>query len=153
MVNDDVLIKTVRARGHKTDWPDIVVGMKDRLREMKLGFPGIGNNHISLVEVGTLRPGDIFIYDSCLEDWRGRHNDEAPVMMRILPGWNVKIEGIGCGVDSIRDPDRLLIRWGDIKPFPELSGDTLVWRVDVRPSLGSGPSYYYFFKSYRDFRL
>lgn len=152
MVNDDVLIKVERARGHRTDWPEVVIGMKERLREMKLGFPGIGNNHISLIRVSDLKVSDIFIYDSCIEDWQGRHNDEAPIMMRILNESTVKIEGIGCGIDSVRDPDRILIRWGDKKPIPPMNPNSLVWRVDVRPTLGCGPSYYYFFKSYRDFR-
>ena len=31
MINDNVLIKTERARGHKEDWPEIVIEMKERL--------------------------------------------------------------------------------------------------------------------------
>lgn len=157
MVNDDVLIKYVRANLDKNNWPDIVVGMKERLKELKLGFPGIGNDHLSLIKASQLNTGDIFIYDVDLASWDKRKTDEAPIMMRILDDCgNVMIEGIGYGVDSKRDPYRLNIRWGDVKPFPPpeiITQDTPVYRVDARPTLGSGPAYYYFFKSYRDFRV
>ena len=50
MVNDDILIKYSRKRGHKYTWPEQVVKMKARMMEMKLGFTGIGNDHMSLIE-------------------------------------------------------------------------------------------------------
>ena len=153
MVNDDVLIKSVRARGHSSDWPDVVNGLKERLDEMKLGFPGIRNDHLSLIQYSQVKPGDLFIYDIYLENHLGR-GDEAPMMLKLLDNGNeVKIEGIGCGADLTRDPERLLFRWGDIKPLPPLKPTDLVYRVDVRPTLNSGPAYYYFFKAYRDHRL
>ena len=153
MVNDNILIKYERARGHMTDWPDIVIQMKERMKEMKLGFPGIGNDHISMVPFSDIKPGEIFIWDLYVEGMT-RSGDEAPMMLRVSDdGKTCMIEGIGCGVDSVRDPDRLKYRWRDIIPTPQIDPNFLVFRVDVRPTLNGGPGYYYFFKSYRDFRL
>ena len=151
MVNDDILIKFSRKRGHKYTWPDQVNLMKARMTEMKLGFPGIGNDHISLVEFRTIKPGDIFIYDPYIELGNGA-GDEAPVMLRVLESGECFVEGIGCGWDSVRDPGRTVIRWRDIVSMPPLDSNFLVFRVDIRPTLNGGPGYYYFFKSYRDMR-
>lgn len=151
MVNDDILIKCSRNRGHKYTWPEQVNRMKSRMMEMKLGFPGIGNDHISLVEFSTIKPGDYFIYDPYVELGSGV-GDEAPIMFRVLDDGNCYIEGIGCGSDSQRDPDRIRFRWRDVVTPPPLPSDFLVFRVDTRPTLNGGPAYYYFFKSYRDFR-
>ena len=151
MVNDDILIKFSRKRGYKYTWPDQVNRMKSRMTEMKLGFPGIGNDHISLVEFGSIKPGDIFIYDPYVESGNGV-GDEAPVMLRVLESGECIIEGIGCGWDSQRDPDRTKFRWKDILSMPPLDPSFLVFRVDIRPTLNGGPGYYYFFKSYRDMR-
>ena len=153
MINDDVLIKATRARGHKKDWPEVVVGMKERLREMKSGFPGIRDEHMTLMTFDQLAVGDIFIYDEHLEDYAGRSGDEAPIMYRILESGEVQIEGIGYGVDSKRDPDRLLYRWMDKIPMPKIDSSSLVCCIDVRPTLNSGSAYYYFYKSYRDYRV
>lgn len=153
MVNDDILIKYSRARGHKEDWPEQTRAMKKRLLEMKLGFPGIGNDHLSLVPVSSLKLGDIFIYDPCVESME-RDCDEAPIMFRIIDSDGYCfIEGIGIGADSVRDPERIKFRWKDTVPFPPISDNFLVYRVDVRPTMNGGPGYYYFFKSYRDFRV
>lgn len=151
MVNDDILIKYSRARGHSIDWPEQTRVMKERLKEMKLGFPGIGNDHISLIPVSKLNLGDIFIYDPYIES--SARGDEAPIMLRIIDSDGYcYVEGIGCGEDLLRDPDRIKIRWKDEVPFPPINEDFLVYRVDVRPTMNGGPGYYYFFKSYRDFR-
>lgn len=152
MVNDDILIKFSRKRGYKYTWPDQVIKMKVRMMDMKLGFPGIGNDHISLVEFKTIKPGDIFIYDPYVESGNGV-GDEAPVMLRVLESGECTVEGIGCGWDSLRDPDRTKIRWKDIVSMPPLDPSFLVFRVDIRPTLNGGPGYYYFFKSYRDMRF
>lgn len=152
MVNDDVLIKVLRARGHKEDWPDAVRAMKDRLWEMKLGFPGIGDDHLSLVEFRTLGTGDLFIWDLYIESQR-RFGDEAPIMFQILDSGRCRIEGIGAGLDLQRDPDREKYRWMDEIPTPTIGSKDLVWKVNVRPDLiTGGPGYYYFYKSYRDNR-
>jgi len=152
MVNDDILIKFSRKRGYKDTWPDQVNKMKIRMTEMKLGFPGIGNDHISLVEYGQIKPGDLFIYDPYIEAGSGT-GDEAPMMLKFLEDGTCYIEGIGCGLDSKRDPDRTLFRWRDIISPPPIDSGFLVFRVDTRPTLNGGPGYYYFFKSYRDFRM
>lgn len=152
MINDNVLIKRERSRGHKEDWPEIVIQMKERLNEIKLGFPGLGNDHLSLIPFSQVKVGDWFIWDLYLESY-SRLGDEAPLFLNYFGEGKARIEGIGCGIDSKRDPDRLKFRWMDIIDLPEISGDTLVLRVDVRPTLNGGPGYYYFYRSYRDFRL
>jgi hypothetical protein len=150
MVNDNILIKYERSRGHKHDWPDIVIAMKQRMIEMKLGFPGIGNDHMSLVPFSTIEKDQLFIWDPYVESMT--RGDEAPILFKNLGDGKARIEGIGCGIDSVRDPDRTKLRWMDIVDMPQLPDDFLVFRVDVRPTLNGGPGYYYFFKSYRDFR-
>ena len=129
MVNDDILIKFARKRGFSKTWPDQVNKMKSRMTEMKLGFPGIGNDHLSLMEYQNLNPGEIFIYDPYVESG-----------------------AIGDGLDSQRDPERIKFRWRDTIQLPPLPPEFLVFRVDPRPTLNGGPGYYYFYKSYRDFR-
>lgn len=152
MINDDVLIKTARRRGYKDTWPEQVMRMRNRMTEMKLGFSGIGNDHMSLVEFKTIGPGQIFIYDPYVESGSGT-GDEAPMMLKVLEdGKSCYILGIGVGLDSQRDPDRTKFRWRDTIPMPPIPEDFLVFRVDVKPCLNGGPGYYYFFKSYRDFR-
>lgn len=153
MIDNNTLIKYIRSKGHKTDWPDLVNLMNTRLGEMKLGFPGIGNDHISLSEFSLIRPGDIFIYDKYFIS--PIRKDEAPIMLRCIDKDTFYIEGIGCGVDSVRDPDRVFLRYGSmIKNNIVMIGEQdPVFNVDVRPTLEGGPGYYYFFKSYRDFRL
>ena len=150
MINDDVLIKVERSRGHKLTWPEQVVKMKARLYNTKIGFPGIKNDHLSIVEFGNIHLGDLFIYDPYIELGDGC-GDEAPMMLKDLGSGKYRIEGIGCGIDSKKDPDRLKFRWMDIIDF-QIPQDFLVLRVDPRPDLNGGPGYYYFFKSYRDFR-
>ena len=153
MVNDDILIKVVRSRGNRFNWPDHVNLMKSRLIEMKLGFPGIGNDHLTIYEFKDIKEGDIFIYDPYIEVGGFGYVEEAPIMLRVINESECLIEGIGIGLDKLRDPDRLLYRWNDIIKRPNIPDNFLVYKVDSRPDLNGGSSYYYFFKSYRDFRL
>lgn len=150
MVNDDVLIKFAWKSGYTLNWPDIVIAMKNRMTEMKLGFPGIGNNDITLVKFGSLNVGDLFIHDPYIipSDVIG---DDAPIMYQILEDHRLYVEGIGKGDDS-RDPLRLKIRWRDILPPIYLDPGFPVFRVDSRPTMNGGPAYYYFFKAYHDQR-
>lgn len=150
MINDDILIKLVRARGYKRTWPDQVNRIKARLDWIKHGFPGIGNDHLTITEFKNIKEGDIYIYDSYLEKGFG-FGDEAPLMLKSR-GSMCYVEGIGLGKDSKRDPYRLNIRWKDIIPTPDIEEVALVLRVDPNPTLNGGSAYYYFFKSYRDFR-
>lgn len=157
MINDDVLIKLSRKQlGHSDDWPEFVISLKKRIREIKLGFPGIKNNHLSIINVNNLNINDTFIID----DYFGKDNidftDNAPLMLKILEKpKHFLIEGIGIGTDINRDPYRLNFRWKDIIYIDNLERiNNIVFRVDVKPdSVTGGPGYYYFFKSYRDFRL
>lgn len=162
MINDDVLIKVARKKlGHLYDWPDVVVAMKSRLEEIKLGFTGIRNDHLSLIDFCQVKPDDYFIVDSYFGiDFVGPF-DEAPIMLHWLvddkgnAGSQYQIEGIGCGLDSIRDPDRIKFRWKDIINCDNLLPENhLVFRFDARPRLvEGGKSHYFVYKAYRDNRL
>jgi len=149
MINDDILIKLERSRGYLRTWPEQVIRMKSRMTEMKLGFPGIGNSHMDLVEFREIKVGDLFIYDPYIEVGDG---DEAPLLLLLRTPETMLIEGIGYGDDSQRDPDRNLFRWKDIIPSIPIPPEFLVYRVNIKPTLNGGPGYYYFHKSYRDFR-
>ena len=152
MINDDILIKFARKRGYSKTWPDQVNLMKSRMMDMKLGFPGLGNDHLTLLEFQNIKVGDIFIYDPYVETGTNA-GDEAPIMLKVLDETgNCYIEGIGCGLDSQRDPDRIRFRWRDTISMPPIDPNFLVFKVEPRPTLNGGPGYYYFFKSYRDFR-
>ena len=151
MINDERLIRLVRSRGHKSDWPEAVWNMKQRILEQHLGFPGLGDPHLSILEFSKIQEGDLFIWDPYLES--GERGDAAPTMYKLLPGNMGYVEGIGCGLDMDRDPSRTLIRWGDTVKLPDIDPMELVMRVDVKPSLiTGGPGYYYFYKAYRDWR-
>jgi hypothetical protein len=150
MINTDIIIKIERQRGHKYDWPEQTREMIKRLNELKLGFPGLGNDHLSLVPFEQIKQGDWFIWDEYIES--KKRGDSAPMMLNWIEPGKARIEGIGCGLDLKRDPDRIRYRWMDIIDLPELKEGQLVVRVDVRPTLNGGPGYYYFYKSYRDFR-
>lgn len=152
MINEDVLIKLERSRGHKYDWPTQVIKMWNRLITMKIGFPGIGNKHMTLIEFKDVKKDDLFIYDPYVE-LGDNVGDEAPIMFRSLGDNKYYIEGIGCGIDSIRDPERKLIRWMDTVEGLNIPRDFLVHRVESRPTLNGGAGYYYFFRAYRDGRL
>lgn len=152
MINDDLLIKVCRKRGHYTDWPKYVRAMKRRMTEMKLGFPGIGNDHLDLIEYENIKNDDLFIWDVCAESLE-RNLDDAPLLLRKTGQQTFLIEGIGCGLDSKRDPDRLKFRWMDTIELPALDPHILVFKYVARPDLFSGgASYYYWYKSPRDFR-
>ena len=156
MINDDVLIKVARKQlGHLYDWPDVVVAMKSRLEEIKLGFTGIRNDHLSLINFNQLKQDDLFIVDSYFGiDFTGPF-DEAPIMLHWLENNKYQIEGIGCGLDSIRDPDRIKFRWKDIIDCPNLLPENhLVFRFDARPDqFCGGAAHYAVYKAYKDNRL
>lgn len=149
MIDNGKLIKTVRSRGF-IDWPEKVKQLINRLSECKLGFPGIGNNHISLLELNQIGVGDIFIYDPYLtSDTRG--DDYVPYLLeKLSTPRKYLIHGIGKGLNK-KDPERL-IRWKDTIELT-IRPDELVLRVDVRPKETGGPGYFYFYRSYRDQRL
>ena len=68
MINDETLIKIVRKRGFQRTWPTQVNRMKSRLEWVRLGFPGIRNDHLSLIKFSDLKLGDLYIYDEYLEN-------------------------------------------------------------------------------------
>lgn len=151
MINLDTIIKIVRTRGYKDTWPEQTRYILSRLEEIKSGFPGIRNDHLSIIPYNKILEGDIFIYDSYLEK-EPRLYDDSPIMLKLLPNNLFYVEGIGRGLDLVRDPRRELIKWRDTISF-SVPMDSLVLRVDVRPTLNGGPGYYYFFRSYRDYRI
>lgn len=152
MINDDTIIKFIRkVRGYREEWPEKVILFKERLEEMKRGFPGLGNSHLSIESFNNIKVGDIFIIDNSLE--KKIRDDSAPLMLEKTGPNSYDVQGIGYGLDLIRDPDRTKIRWGDTISLAGIEVNDLVIKVDVRPTLNGGPGYYYFFKSYRDFRF
>lgn len=154
MINDDVLIKVARKQlGHLYDWPDVVIKMKQRLTKIKLGFVGVNNDHLSLIRFDQIKVDDWFITD----DYFGTdiEGTDAPIMYHLLEPGKYQIEGIGCGLDIERDPDRINIRWKDIVYNDNLlPPNHLVFRFDARPDEKNGGSgHYLMFKAYRDNRL
>ena len=153
MVNIDILAKRAREKS-SGNWPELAYSDFIELEQIKSGFPGIGSDHITIVDFKDIKEKDIFIYSEASITGR----DEAPLMLMklpnvILPENEYLIIGIGKGEDSKRDPQRLKLRWRDCIEKPALLVPGVkVFRVDVRPTLNGGPGYYYFFRSYRDFR-
>ena len=148
MIDTGRLIKIVRGRGF-TDWPEKVKCMSERIDECKLGFPGIGNDHMSLLEYREISTDELFIYDPYLtSDQRGQ--EYVPMMLKKLGENKYLVVGIGLGLNTA-DPRRE-IRWKDTVTL-DIPGDNLVMRVDVRPKETGGPGYFYFFRAYRDHRI
>ncbi len=153
MINLDVLIKYVRSGPKRNDWIYEVRRLKDRLDEMKLGFPGIRNDHLSLVSLDSLVVGDIFIVDPIFINASYFSDREwfIPKMYRVLGDGKFEILGIGCGKDNC-DPDRTIYRYRDIVSYHDFPHVSQVFLVQCRPKLTGGSGYYYFYKSYRDLR-
>ena len=154
MIGPDVLIKYVRSHEEyrKGDWPSEVIRLLKRLSEIKLGFPGIKSSHLSLVRREDIKDDDIFIVDT--EFYTGKIDAFfCPKMYTKLPNSpHYQVSGIGCGLD-LGDIRRQKIRYKDIVSSDQIPNIPVVLRVDVRPTLDGGPGYYYFFRSYRDFRM
>ena len=123
MINDDVLIKYARGRlaqGHlmglePDNWVDYVRFLQKQLLACKLGFPGIGDDDISIISINQVKPGIRLILDDNLDANCGRTDtDRAPILGIVKefaeePGYvYFEIEGIGSGTDFERDPDRNL---------------------------------------------
>ena len=64
MINDDILIKFARVRGHKEDWPQAVRYFRNRLTEIKLGFPGIRNDHMDIITYDNFTTKNAKIIDT-----------------------------------------------------------------------------------------
>lgn len=139
MINENRIIKLVRQYGHKEDWPELVQTFFIRLDEIKCGFPGIKNSDLSYVQFKEIKDYDYFIVD----DFR------TPIMYLKINSSLYSVEGIGEG--PFEEPGKPRIRWKDVVSM-DLPEDSFVYRVDCRPTENGGPGYYYFFKSYRDFR-
>jgi hypothetical protein len=165
MINDDVLIKYARSRlaqGHTMDlepdnWVDYVRFLSKQLLACKLGFPGIGDDDISIIRLDQVRPGIRLILDDNLDANCGRTDtDRAPILGQVKDFSETKghvwfeIEGIGSGTDFERDPDRLL-RWGQVHEVNLLEYPCLL-SMDSKPRPDGGPVYYYYNKHPRDSR-
>ena len=139
MINEDRIIKLIRQYGHKEDWPELVQTFFMHLDKIKAGFPGIGNNDLSYIQFKDIKEEDYFIVD----DFR------TPVMYYKINDSLYRIEGIGEG--PYEEEGAAEIRWKNTVSI-DLPDYAYVYRVDCRPTENGGPGYYYFFKSYRDFR-
>lgn len=163
MINLDTVIKFIRTKCPYPDlqkeyWPEWSYNTMKKIKECLVGFPGIGLNDVSLLLFKDLDLSqDIWIFDNELH-YHGneeRIGDEAPLMLAPGPKpGNFIIEGIGAQFDG-GDIERKKKRWKDVfsfsTPFP--TEDSMVLRIDCRPTIHGGPGYYYFFKAYRDQRL
>ena len=165
MINDDVLVKYARGRlasGHTLgldpeNWVDYVKFLKAQILACKLGFPGIGDDDLSIIGPDKVRPGLRVILDDNLDCNCGRTDtDRAPILGIVVdftetPGVVMfEIEGIGAGTDFERDPDRLL-RWGQTRPV-RITDYQCILSMDSKPRPDGGPVYYYYNKHPRDSR-
>ena len=165
MINDDVLIKYARgqlARNHtmgfdQDNWVDYVKFLQKQLLICKLGFPGIGDDDISIIRLDQVKPGIRLILDDNLDANCGRiDTDRAPILGQVKDFANTQghvffeIEGIGSGTDFERDPNRSL-RWGQVHEINLLDYPCLL-SMDSKPRPDGGPVYYYYNKHPRDSR-
>lgn len=164
MINDDVIVKYARTRmagGHTLwfesgNWPDYVRMLKQQILEVKLGFPGIGDEDLSLIGCGQAAVGKrVILSDNLDANCGSTDTDHAPILGLILgidsEGYGlIEIEGIGSGLDFTRDPDRLL-RWGQQHAIQLLDYQTIL-EVTSKPRPDGGSVYYYFNKHPRDAR-
>lgn len=182
MISKFAIVKLIRSSiispEFKDIWPILVRGFLNRLELVKFGFPGIRSDHMTLwvtpPDVSPETLPKIFIHDPAeisIPDYLNLQSilnasahrtvsnyqinivsSEPPVMYRNLGDGNLEIIGFGFGVS--RDPMMRLIP-GDIVSISDsgVSPGSILLSVDVRPHpIHGGPGYYYFWKSYHDYR-
>ena len=164
MINDDILVKYSINRlkeGYQptpaeNNWVDYTRLLKKQILECKLGFPGIGDGDLTLARPWDIVPGMRIILDDNLDYNSGQIGDTAPLLVLVesIDSSNgvalVEIEGIGCGYDFIRDPDRNL-KWRD-KISIGLGDYQTILIMTAKPRNDGGSVYYYYNKHTRDSR-
>lgn len=160
MINDDILIKVIRKdKGYRSDWPERVRNLKNRLHECLMGFPGIGLNDLTFTSE-IVSSDEYIIIDRHLWDSK-RYSDYAPMLIHTIPNADYWIiEGIGCQEDLKEDPTRTLKRWKDpvlayniMRNFPDQFSPRLkVTGKPVKSKGQAGSIYHYFFRCLRDQR-
>lgn len=159
------------------NWPGLVRALKESLYNLKYGFPGINNDCLSLVKYSDISAGDIIIHSDfptrgIVETTSGEftmvcNRLEVPVMLEVennevrstitsnigtFSSGLIKGEILGFGYGlGLNDANRRR-KLGSQYTVSWSSWDVVV-RVDCIPKETGGAGYYYFFKSYRDFRL
>lgn len=127
MINDDVLrkwsermISEGNINGFKKYTYDRdlrIHKLKHDILRIKLGFKGIGNDHMSLIDVCNVKRGDRIIWDYYLDNnsWDDSM-DFAPKIFQIISMKSQGDEhnrgillGIGNGRDTDGDPGRMLV--------------------------------------------
>lgn len=161
MINDDILIKYSIKRieeGHlvRDNWIDYTRMLRDQINFIKSGFPGIGDGDLSVMTYEKIIPGMRVILDDNLDLNRGEITDSAALLVLVkdinteADLMTFEIEGIGAGDDLQRDPDRKL-KWRDTYTVNLNSWYTIL-KMDSKPREDGGSVYYYYNKSYRDYR-
>lgn len=161
MINDDILIKYSIKRieeGHlvRDNWIDYTRMLRDQINFIKSGFPGIGDGDLSVMTYEKIIPGMRVILDDNLDLNRGEITDSAALLVLVKDInteaglMTFEIEGIGAGDDLQRDPDRKL-KWRDTYTVNLNSWYTIL-KMDSKPREDGGSVYYYYNKSYRDYR-
>lgn len=161
MINDDILIKYSIKRieeGHlvRDNWIDYTRMLRDQINFIKSGFPGIGDGDLSVMTYENIIPGMRVILDDNLDLNRGEITDSAALLVLVKDInteaglMTFEIEGIGAGDDLQRDPDRKL-KWRDTYTVTLNSWYTIL-KMDSKPREDGGSVYYYYNKSYRDYR-
>lgn len=161
MINDDILIKYSIKRieeGHlvRDNWIDYTRMLRDQINFIKSGFPGIGDGDLSVMTYEKIIPGMRVILDDNLDLNRGEITDSSALLVLVKDInteaglMTFEIEGIGAGDDLQRDPDRKL-KWRDTYTVNLNSWYTIL-KMDSKPREDGGSVYYYYNKSYRDYR-
>lgn len=157
MINDDILIKyslsqIKKGSQFKSNWVDYVRALKTQILNIKLGFPGISDSDLEILSDYHPNLSDRIILSDHLETYSTL--DTAPILglIKEVTSYSciLEIEGIGCGFDLIRDPDRNL-RWRDSWEINLLDYPSIL-RLTTKPRTNGSSIYYYYNKHHRDSR-
>lgn len=165
MINDDIIVKISQTlylpsiNGNQLpDWIKCARVLRGRIEDIKKGFPGIGDDDLSLRLLGFTDLTNLrFIYDSILmrlsEDLNydqsfAFSNLPAPRLVYNFP--DIKVMGIGEGLDLCDVSRNCLIGSSISLDFSNQKGVILV--LESKAHENGGPAYYYFNKVVRDLR-
>lgn len=120
MINDDVLRKWIMNHPTSEDYQTRLDRFNRDLLRIKLGFKGIGNRHISLIELSQLKRGNRIIFDYYIDlnsrNPGSRSMSVSPKAFQIVALKSMGDEhnkgillGIGDGKDMDGDPNHQLI--------------------------------------------
>lgn len=115
MINDDVLRKWILKHETSEDFESRINRFNRDLLRIKLGFKGIGNRHISLIETNAIKRGYRILMDYYIDingNASSRYFKVSPKLFQIVAltsagdPYNLGILlGVGDGTDLDGDPD------------------------------------------------